>query len=165
MVAPGLARSQSVDDLTDPVAKIAPFPACRETLRLRILQTTDVHGHLLPFDYYTNQSDRPWGLARLATLIRHARSEVGAANCLLLDNGDVMQGTPLTDLTAQRDQGWTGPHPVISAMNEIGLADGNPGAGALSLDLLQCPDPARRNADRGYAAPAALSAAYPPDAG
>lgn len=113
--------------MTDPVAKTAPFPACRETLRLRILQTTDVHGHLLPFDYYTNQSNRPWGLARLATLIRHARSEVGAANCLLLDNGDFLQGTPLTDLTAQPDQGWSGPHPVISAMNEIGYDAGTLG--------------------------------------
>ncbi|MGR3697934.1 MAG: metallophosphoesterase, partial [Roseovarius sp.] len=91
------------------------------------MQTTDVHGHLLPFDYYTNQSNRPWGLARLATLIRHARSEVGAANCLLLDNGDFLQGTPLTDLTAQPDQGWSGPHPVISAMNEIGYDAGTLG--------------------------------------
>ncbi|MFU8778564.1 MAG: bifunctional 2',3'-cyclic-nucleotide 2'-phosphodiesterase/3'-nucleotidase [Roseovarius sp.] len=103
------------------------MPVCGATLRLRLLQTTDVHGHILPFDYYSNQPDRPWGLARVATLIRHARSEAGAASCLLFDNGDFLQGTPLTDLTAQPDQGWTGLHPVIAAMNDIGYDAGTLG--------------------------------------
>ncbi|WP_296628753.1 bifunctional 2',3'-cyclic-nucleotide 2'-phosphodiesterase/3'-nucleotidase [Roseovarius sp.] len=113
--------------MTEPVAQTPPLPARGAPLHLRILQTTDVHGHLLPFDYYTNQSDRPWGLARLATLIRRARSEVGAANCLLFDNGDFLQGTPLTDLTAQPDHGWTEAHPVIAAMNDIGYDAGTLG--------------------------------------
>ena len=89
-------------------------------MRLRVLQTTDVHGHILPFDYYTNAGDRPYGLARLATRVAQARTGAGAENCLLLDNGDFLQGTPLSDLTAQPGQGWRGRHPVLHAMNLTG---------------------------------------------
>jgi len=87
-------------------------------LKLRLLETTDIHGHLLPFNYYTNQGEQPTGLARVATLITQARHEV--ENCLLFDNGDFLQGSPLADLTAQKNNGWTGPNPVICAMNHIG---------------------------------------------
>ncbi len=87
-------------------------------LKLRLLETTDIHGHLLPFNYYTRQGDQPTGLARVATLIAQARRE--EENCLLFDNGDFLQGTPLADLTAQTTNGWTGPNPVICAMNLIG---------------------------------------------
>lgn len=90
------------------------------TIRLRLLQTTDVHGHLLPFDYYGNRDDQPWGLARLATLIGRARQQAGPSRCLLLDTGDFLQGTPITDVTAQPGHGWAGPHPVIAAMNRLG---------------------------------------------
>lgn len=87
-------------------------------VKLRLLETTDVHANILPFDYYSNHSDTRFGLARTATLIRTARSEV--ENCLLFDNGDFLQGTPLSDLTAQSDSGWNGPHPAITAMNLLG---------------------------------------------
>ncbi|MGQ3487312.1 bifunctional 2',3'-cyclic-nucleotide 2'-phosphodiesterase/3'-nucleotidase [Roseovarius pacificus] len=85
---------------------------------LRLLETTDIHGNLLPFNYYTNQSDQPHGLARVATLIARARRE--ARNCLLFDNGDFLQGTPMSDLTAIPANGWKGDNPVITAMNQLG---------------------------------------------
>lgn len=85
-------------------------------LHLRLLETTDLHGHVMPFDYHSGQDDRPLGLARLATLIRQARRE--SANCLLFDNGDFLQGTPLSDMTGQ-PEGWDGPNPVIAAMNAL----------------------------------------------
>lgn len=84
-------------------------------VKLRLLETTDVHANILPFDYYTNRSDMKFGLARTATLIRQARSEV--RNCLLFDNGDFMQGTPLSDLMVQSDSDCCKPHPAITAMN------------------------------------------------
>lgn len=88
------------------------------TLRLRLLETTDVHGHLLPHDYFSGRDRQPWGLSRLATWIAVARAET--ANCLLFDNGDFLQGTPLSDLTAGPGGGWPGAHPVIAAMNRLG---------------------------------------------
>ncbi|SHL34717.1 2',3'-cyclic-nucleotide 2'-phosphodiesterase / 3'-nucleotidase [Roseovarius litoreus] len=95
------------------------------TLRLRLLETTDIHGHIAPFDYLDHRNQRHGGLARVATLIRAARAE--ARNCLLFDNGDFLQGSALSDLLHD-PVGWHGPHPVIAAMNALdydGAALGN----------------------------------------
>ncbi len=89
----------------------------RPHIHLRLLETTDIHSNLLPFDYYADTCETSFGLARTATLIQQARNE--AENCLLLDNGDFLQGTPLSDLTAQPDSGWTGAHPAVTAMNYL----------------------------------------------
>jgi 2',3'-cyclic-nucleotide 2'-phosphodiesterase/3'-nucleotidase len=64
-------------------------------IKITLLATTDLHGNLRPYDYYTAQTaDR--GLAKLATLIRSARAE--NPNNLLIDCGDTIQGTPLESL-------------------------------------------------------------------
>src|SRR5258708_10629411 len=64
-------------------------------VKITLLVTTDLHGNLLPFDYYTAQpADR--GLVKVATLIRSERSE--NPNNLLIDCGDTIQGTPLESL-------------------------------------------------------------------
>ncbi len=55
---------------------------------------------------------------RIATAIRAARAE--AANTLLFDNGDALQGTPMGDLTTCPNACWPGPSPVIAAMNQLG---------------------------------------------
>ena len=88
------------------------------TLRLRLLGTTDLHAHLMPYDYYAEEDGRPYGLLRTATLIREARLE--ATNTMLFDNGDSLQGTPLGDITRHTASGWRGPNPVIAAMNCLG---------------------------------------------
>ena len=85
---------------------------------LRILETTDLHCHLLPYDYYTDRDGRDYGLARTATLIRAARAE--ADNVLLFDNGDVLQGSPLADIATHPQSNWSGAHPAILAMNALG---------------------------------------------
>jgi len=98
----------------------APEPGPPETLRLRVLQTTDVHGHILPFDYHANTANHSGGLARIASLVTQARTDAGHENCLLLDTGDFLQGTPLSDLTPLPGQGWRGRNPVLRAMNLMG---------------------------------------------
>ena len=62
---------------------------------LRLIQTSDIHSNVLGYDYYQNKEDRKFGLSRTALLIRAARAE--NPNNLLLDNGDLIQGTPLAD--------------------------------------------------------------------
>src|SRR6056297_82491 len=86
-------------------------------LRLRLLATSDVHGTILPFDYSSGCSGGGFGLARTASLIATARAEAPGA-CLLFDNGDFLQGTPLSDL--HHLEGPSAPHPVIAAMNRLG---------------------------------------------
>jgi 2',3'-cyclic-nucleotide 2'-phosphodiesterase / 3'-nucleotidase len=60
--------------------------------QITILSTTDLHGNILPVDYYTNKRDER-GLAKVATIIKKARAE--NPNLLLVDSGDTIQGTPL----------------------------------------------------------------------
>ena len=61
-------------------------------VKIRLLATTDLHGNLFPYDYYTAQPAAR-GLAKIATLIQAARAE--NPNNLLIDCGDTIQGTPL----------------------------------------------------------------------
>jgi 2',3'-cyclic-nucleotide 2'-phosphodiesterase/3'-nucleotidase len=87
-------------------------------LRLRLLGVTDLHANLYPYDYYRDCQDDAVGLARAASLIAEARRE--APNCLLFDNGDVLQGTSLGDLAAEAIVAdTTAVHPVIAAMNTL----------------------------------------------
>ena len=68
-------------------------------LKLRLLQTTDVHVNLLNYDYYQDKPTDEYGLVKTATLIKAARAEV--KNSLLFDNGDLLQGSPLGDFVAR----------------------------------------------------------------
>ncbi|MDT8326199.1 MAG: bifunctional 2',3'-cyclic-nucleotide 2'-phosphodiesterase/3'-nucleotidase [Roseovarius sp.] len=118
----GIAPTKSVEHLTKPTPDqtgLSTTPTAASTVFLRVLATTDVHGYILPFDYFTNTPGLRYGLARLATLIAKARSEVAGGASILLDNGDFLQGTPMSDLTPQPGQGWHGEHPVIEAMNTL----------------------------------------------
>ncbi len=87
-------------------------------VKLRVLETTDVHGHLCAFNFHTDQPVKTHGLTRLAPLIAQAREE--APNSLLFDNGDYLQGTPLSDLTPHAPNEWNDINPVIKAMNVLG---------------------------------------------
>ena len=98
-----------------------PLAGPKPRLRLRLLGLTDLHANLYPYDYYRDCPDNSVGLARAASLVAEARSE--APNCLLFDNGDILQGTPLGDLAAQAIiADPTAVHPVIAAMNTLDYA-------------------------------------------
>ena len=87
-------------------------------LHLRVLGTSDLHMFALDWDYYLNRPDPTVGLTKLASLIEKARSQ--ARNCLLLDNGDILQGGPMGDFLATVDQFRTNPaHPFFLAMNAL----------------------------------------------
>ncbi len=88
-------------------------------LALRLLETSDLHMFVHDYDYYQDRQDNTVGLARVATLIAQARA--GAANSLLFDNGDIIQGNPLGDYMALPGHLGAGCcHPMIRAMNGLG---------------------------------------------
>ncbi|MCE8470221.1 metallophosphoesterase, partial [Rhodovulum sulfidophilum] len=88
-------------------------------MHLRLLETSDLHVHIFPYDYYTDRPIDTAGLARTATLIAALRRDV--ANALLFDNGDFLQGNPMGDYIAHERGLRPGElHPVIAAMNAIG---------------------------------------------
>ena len=85
-------------------------------VQLRLLATTDLHAHLLAWDYYAHRPAPNRGLARIASLIAKARAECSAS--ILLDNGDFLSGSGLGDYVAQRPPS-DAPHPMIAAMNAL----------------------------------------------
>ncbi|MBW7477243.1 bifunctional metallophosphatase/5'-nucleotidase [Paenibacillus oenotherae] len=79
-----------------------------------ILATSDIHGHLYPTDYRTHE-DRNMGLAKAATLIR--RERLRSPELLLIDNGDLIQGSPLSYYYAL--QLGEQAHPAVAVLNEL----------------------------------------------
>ena len=100
-----------------------PFSARAQAgqAHLRIMETTDIHVHIHPYDYYADRPVDTVGLARTADLIGGIRAE--ATNALLLDNGDFLQGNPMGDYMAySRGMAEGDSHPMIAAMNTLGFA-------------------------------------------
>ncbi|WP_433749186.1 bifunctional metallophosphatase/5'-nucleotidase [Falsibacillus pallidus] len=61
--------------------------------KIIILETSDIHGSVLPLSYADNAHEDK-GLVKIASLIKRIKAE--NENILLIDNGDLIQGTPLT---------------------------------------------------------------------
>ncbi|WP_159125573.1 bifunctional 2',3'-cyclic-nucleotide 2'-phosphodiesterase/3'-nucleotidase [Enterobacter roggenkampii] len=95
------------------------------TVDLRILETTDLHSNMMDFDYYKDTPTEKFGLVRTASLINAARGEV--KNSVLVDNGDLIQGSPLGDYMATRGLKKGEIHPVYKAMNTLDYTVGNLG--------------------------------------
>ncbi|QHI34780.1 Trifunctional nucleotide phosphoesterase protein YfkN [Kordia antarctica] len=68
------------------------FTAKSAKKHITILHTNDVHSHIDPFDANDARNPNQGGAARRATLISKIRKE--NPNTLLLDAGDIFQGTP-----------------------------------------------------------------------
>ncbi len=60
--------------------------------KLTILHTNDQHSRIEPFDVSYTKNPNQGGFARRASLIKKIRTE--EKNVLLLDSGDIFQGTP-----------------------------------------------------------------------
>jgi 2',3'-cyclic-nucleotide 2'-phosphodiesterase/3'-nucleotidase len=93
-----------------------------------VLGTTDLHGHALNWDYFTDAeyddaTHNDVGLAKVATLVEAARAEKGHDRTLLIDAGDIIQGTQLSYYYARVEPitgDRTGPrHPMALAMNHM----------------------------------------------
>ena len=101
-------------------------PAAAAELRLRILQTTDLHMNLLNYDYYQDRVTDEYGLAKTVTLIKAARAE--AKNSLLFDNGDLLQGNPLGDYVAKiKPLAAAEVHPAYKVLNALEVDAANIG--------------------------------------
>ncbi|TCP60741.1 2',3'-cyclic-nucleotide 2'-phosphodiesterase/3'-nucleotidase [Rhodovulum bhavnagarense] len=94
--------------------------ASKNQAHLRLMGTTDLHMHVFPYDYYADRCADGVGLARTAAHVDAIRAE--AANAMLLDSGDFLQGNPMGDYIAyERGMREGDLHPVIAAMNAVGF--------------------------------------------
>ncbi|HAS6493711.1 TPA: 2',3'-cyclic-nucleotide 2'-phosphodiesterase [Vibrio parahaemolyticus] len=112
-------------------------PAMADTIKLRIIETTDIHTNVMDYDYYKDQPSQQIGLSRAATLVKQAKSEV--ENSVLVDNGDLIQGSPMGDYMAAKGIQAGEVHPVYKAMNQLHYDVGNIGNHEFNygLDFLQ----------------------------
>ena len=63
-----------------------------KTVTLKVIETSDVHGHFFPWDFMENHPIEGT-LTRANTYINKERQKYGK-NLLLIDNGDILQGQP-----------------------------------------------------------------------
>jgi len=85
-------------------------------MTLLVAATTDVHGHLVGWDYYASRPDTARGLDRAATIVDSLRA-AAPGRVVLVDAGDMLQGTPLTYVAARKESFAV--HPVFAAMNAM----------------------------------------------
>jgi 2',3'-cyclic-nucleotide 2'-phosphodiesterase/3'-nucleotidase len=103
-----------------------PATAANEA-SITLMETSDLHGNVLNWDYFTNteftdSAGNDVGLAKVATLVNRIRADRGREHTMLLDSGDILQGTPLDYYFAKQEPvtqtGET--HPMAKAMNAVG---------------------------------------------
>ncbi|MFD0274560.1 bifunctional metallophosphatase/5'-nucleotidase [Kitasatospora sp. NPDC127111] len=92
-----------------------------------VMGTTDLHGRVLNWDYFTDavyadKAHNEVGLAKISSLAKQVREEKGWDRCLLIDAGDIIQGTQLTYYFARvepiaTDADTAPEHPMALAMN------------------------------------------------
>jgi 2',3'-cyclic-nucleotide 2'-phosphodiesterase / 3'-nucleotidase len=100
-------KSVDAEENTDPI------------IRVRILETTDLHANMLGYDYVNKETKVDYGLQWTATLIKQARKEV--ANSLLFDVGDVLVGNAVGEYVLKTHLfNWMAIHPVYKVLNLLG---------------------------------------------
>ncbi len=101
-------------------------PAARsKTYNFTVLGTSDTHGNVYNWDYYSDaeyddSAHNDIGVAKLAGLINRIRADE-TTTTLVLDAGDTIQGTPLATYYAKQEPiTETGEkHPMARAMNVL----------------------------------------------
>lgn len=94
-----------------------------QTVRLKIVETSDVHGNFYPHDFI-RQQPAAGSLARVQAYVRQERQEHGD-NLLLLDNGDILQGQPSAYYYNYMDT--VSPHLTAEMQNFMGYDAGTVG--------------------------------------
>ena len=88
---------------------------------LTVFSTSDVHGSVIGWNYFTAKA-ADVGLAKVSTLINEARGQQTKDDAMLIiDAGDILQGTPLDTYMVQNQDEWqAGDHPMFAAFRTIG---------------------------------------------
>lgn len=102
---------------------VLSLPAQEREVKLKIVQTSDVHGNYYPYNFIT-QKEWAGSLARVHAFVQKKR-EIYKENLILLDNGDILQGQPTAYYYNYIDT--VSPHLCAEMMNYMGYDAGNMG--------------------------------------
>lgn len=80
--------------------------------KIRILMSSDVHGYIYPYSYASNKPERQ-GFSLLSHTINRLRNE----NTIVIDNGDVLEGSPFAYYHFEKEADK--PNPITEIMNKI----------------------------------------------
>ncbi|MGL5273865.1 MAG: bifunctional metallophosphatase/5'-nucleotidase [Phocaeicola sp.] len=64
----------------------------QQEVKIKLIETSDVHGNFFPYDFI-NRKELSGGLSRVSSYVKEQRKIYGD-NCILFDNGDMLQGQP-----------------------------------------------------------------------
>lgn len=81
---------------------------------IQILGTSDIHGNIYPIDYGTGK-EQNYGLAKVSTVVNYKR-DANPDRVMLVDSGDLIQGTPLSYLY---DKDSTVEYPLMKVMGAM----------------------------------------------
>lgn len=97
--------------------------AQEKVVKLKIVETSDVHGNFYPYDFVRRQPSAG-SLARVYTWVQQERRRFGD-NLILLDNGDILQGQPSAYYYNYIDT--ESPHLTAEMLNFMAYDAGNMG--------------------------------------
>ncbi|MGL5980375.1 MAG: bifunctional metallophosphatase/5'-nucleotidase [Phocaeicola sp.] len=98
-------------------------PSSTKEVRIKLIETSDVHGIFFPYDFIVRK-ELGGGLPRVSSYMKEQRKEFGE-NCILFDNGDILQGQPSVYYYNFIDTLST--HLAADVMNYVGYDLGNIG--------------------------------------
>ncbi len=84
-------------------------------MKVKLIVTSDIHGYIYPTDYTSKNQVADFGLARIVSAIKTFREE---GPCIVIDNGDAFQSSPLISYTLKYKDV---PNPVSTIFNDMGL--------------------------------------------
>lgn len=97
--------------------------AQEKVVKLKIVETSDVHGNYYPYNFITRQEWKG-SLARIYSFVQKERQQY-KDNLILLDNGDILQGQPTAYYYNYIDT--VSPHLCAEMMNYMKYDAGNMG--------------------------------------
>ncbi len=108
--------------LCSPALTMVSCQSKSESVELRILHSSDIHGHVFPYNFLKAKADGG-SMARLASIVKESRSK--GENLLLLDGGDILQGDPSAYYYSYIDSSSV--HLITAAMNYLKYDAATPG--------------------------------------
>ncbi len=98
-------------------------PAEAKEVKIKLLQTSDIHGNYFPTNFITRQPSKG-SMARVSSLVKQMREDY-SNNVILIDNGDILQGQPTVYYYNYMDT--VSPHVASQVLNFLRYDAGNVG--------------------------------------